>query len=51
MHDSVVPNKEQLIAQVEAVFDEWHKPEKMIYDIYFPQFPDEKACNKDLTDV
>lgn len=28
MHDSVVSNKEQLIAQVEAVFDEWHKPEK-----------------------
>lgn len=28
MHDSVVPNKEQLIAQVEAVFDEWYKPEK-----------------------
>lgn len=28
MHDSVVPNKEQLIAQVEAVFDEWHKLEK-----------------------
>lgn len=28
MHDSVVPNEEQLIAQVEAVFDEWHKPEK-----------------------
>lgn len=28
MHDSVVPNKEQLIAQVEAVLDEWHKPEK-----------------------
>ena len=28
MHDSVVPNKEHLIAQVEAVFDEWHKPEK-----------------------
>ena len=28
MHDGVVPNKEQLIAQVEAVLDEWHKPEK-----------------------
>lgn len=28
MHDSVVPNEEQLIAQVEVVFDEWHKPEK-----------------------
>ena len=28
MHDSVVPNKEQLIAQVEAVLDEWHKTEK-----------------------
>ena len=24
---------------------------EMINDIYFPQFPDEKACNKDLTDV
>ncbi len=28
MRDNVVPNEEQLIAQVEAVFDEWHKPEK-----------------------
>lgn len=28
MHDSVVPNKEQLIAQVEAVLNQWHKPEK-----------------------
>ena len=28
MHDSVVPNKEQLIAQVEAVLKEWHKLEK-----------------------
>lgn len=28
MRDSVVPNEEQLIAQVEAIFDEWHKPEK-----------------------
>lgn len=51
MHDSVVPNKEQLIAQVEAVFDDGTSRKKMIYDIYFPQFPDEKACNKDLTDV
>lgn len=25
---SYIPNKEQLIAQVEAVLDEWHKPEK-----------------------
>ena len=25
---SYMPNKEQLIAQVEAVLDEWHKPEK-----------------------
>ena len=28
MRDNVVPNEEQLIAQVEDVFDEWHKPEK-----------------------
>ena len=29
----------------------YEQRKKMIYDIYFPQFPDEKACNKDLTDV
>lgn len=28
MRDSVVPNEEQPIAQAEAIFDEWHKPEK-----------------------